>query len=448
MNESDRTNGIRYKISRVIIRTLLVIPALLCGCGLRDRTALMNESGSNGIVSEPFREDKQSDAHIDVVSDMEESDVIEDDESNTRDYQGSETGEREAEVPTDIIVEQTSADDSLEESGYGYSKLSEREKVAYKEILCILHDVASDVEVSDTNPDVIERAFDCVLLDHPEVFYVSGYSINKYVLKDEIKKIEFTGTYTMNSEEVLRARDVVNAYVNNCLAGAPSGDDYSRIKYVYEYIVKNTEYNMAAENGQNLYSVASTGRSVCQGYAKMMQMILNKMGIFCTLVNGDANDGSGTLTKHVWNLVKSDGKYYQVDVTWGDGSFIIIGDDDGQYTASDITYDYLLVNDEMISDTHRPEPVVEMPSCDSLDDNYYVREGLYLEEVTSEKLRQIFDMAYAQGMSSVTLKCADSTVYEALTDRLIDKKEIFDYLTTTSIKYVEHPERKYVMIYL
>ena len=56
---------------------------------------------------------------------------------------------------------------------------------------------------------------------------------------------------------------------------------------------------------------------MCAGYAKAYQLILNRMGIECGYITGNAvNDMvSGP---HAWNYVRLDGNYYQVDVTWDD----------------------------------------------------------------------------------------------------------------------------------
>lgn len=360
---------------------------------------------------------------------------------------------------------------TYEDDYYAYSMLGESGKNTYNEILAVLLSMEDDIELTTTDRELIDQCFRCVMVDHPEIFYVTGYSISKFLLGDEIKKITFKGTYTMDKAAADSKRKLVDEYVKKCIEGIDSAwDDYDKIKYVYEYLIKNNEYNLDAPNNQNILSVVENGETVCQGYAKMTQLLLNEIGIFATLVNGQAlsgaasddgiiydnssysskfdldNDGWGA---HVWNIVKSNGNYYNVDTTWGDASFLYTDDAAGSYVEGpDINYDYLLVPDTALFNNHSATPVVKMPSCSSMDDNYYVREGLYFTSVDGDKLQSTFNRAYADGKTYLTIKCSDSSVYDKMKDYFFDKEKIFDYLSGTSVRYVEYQERCALMIYL
>ena len=61
----------------------------------------------------------------------------------------------------------------------------------------------------------------------------------------------------------------------------------------------------------------SIRQSVCAGYSKATQYLLEQLGVFCTYVTGKTTEGGN----HAWNLVKCNGDYYYVDTTWGDPVF-------------------------------------------------------------------------------------------------------------------------------
>ncbi|MCM1386670.1 MAG: hypothetical protein NC231_05045 [Bacillus sp. (in: Bacteria)] len=314
-----------------------------------------------------------------------------------------------------------------QKDSYAYQQLSEREQTVYIEILWALSEFQDNVTLSSMDEEEITHMFQCVLNDHPEIFYVDGYTYTRYTLGEMLRKITFTGNYKLSREEIVKRQAQIDGYVDVCLAGlAPDADEYETVKYIYEYIINHTEYDASAQDSQNICSVFLDGKSVCQGYAKATQYLLKQAGISSTLVLGDVSDGEG----HAWNLVQIDGEWYYVDTTWGDASYQAIGAGDSypKKAMPTINYDYLCVTTNQLCTTHTIDNVVELPECTSMDANYYVREGLYFTTLDKEQLACIFKQGYEKGSAYVTLKCASAQLYEQMQEMLITQQNIFYYL--------------------
>ena len=348
------------------------------------------------------------------------------------------------------------------EKDFAYGEMTESGKLCYQEIYAILSDMLVKVDITSLDPDEVDHAFRAVMVDHPEIFYVKGYSIGKYMSGNTLKKISFSGTYTMDKEQVESEKLKVDAYVDKVVANAPEGaGEFDKIKYVYDYLIRNNEYVPDSENNQNILSVVDNGRTVCQGYTKMMQLILQKMGIFCTLVNGKAcgrngvpdseelaNAANAEWGGHVWNIVRCNGLYYNVDVTWGDAAITLMNTDGTLSDDIDVNYEFFLVDDELLDQTHAPEPVVTMPRCNSMEDNYYNHEGLYFTQVDPEQFYRVFESAFASGDPIVYIKASSHDVYKEIKKHLIDDQNVFQYLGRTNVRYVEFGERNLIMISL
>ena len=339
----------------------------------------------------------------------------------------------------------TRADDELREEQtdcYAFGKLSEDEQEVYLEILEALIHFKENVKLSSCDKELISRVFQCVLNDHPEIFYVDGYSYTEYTLGSILKKITFTGSYRFSPEEVKEKQMQIDNYVNQCLAGMPEdADEYEKVKYVYEYLIHHTDYDAAAKDSQNICSVFLERKSVCQGYAKATQYLLNRAGVFVTLVLGEVVGGEG----HAWNLVRIDGAYYYVDTTWGDASYQAVGGSDYPIEKiPTINYDYLCVTTEQMEQTHTQDNVVEMPECTSMDANFYVREGVYFTEFDEKKIEKIFTDSYERGDTYVTLKCEGPDIYSKMQETLIGEQGVFRYLDCPdkAVSYVEN-EKQY-----
>lgn len=320
---------------------------------------------------------------------------------------------------------------------YYYSVLNENEKIVYEEIYSTIKHMDENTELSTLDTQLIEKIFKCVMNDHPEFYYVEGYTYMTYTRNDKVVKLEITGTYSKTKEEC----EILNAQIENavtkCFSGMPVGaSDYEKVKYIYEYIINTTEYNLDSVEHQNICSVFLHGESVCMGYAKAMQYLLLKQDILCTIVNGTAQQGE----EHAWNLILLEGQYYHLDVTWGDNSYIVSNEETTQ--AGMPNFGFFCVPTEEISKTHKINTVVELPQCVSWDCNYYIKEGLYFTDLDTDKLAQVFTDAYATDNVYVELKCADSVVYRKIYTYLIEEQNIFDYLEESkdTVSYYEDEE--------
>ena len=328
-----------------------------------------------------------------------------------------------------------------QQDNYAYSVLDITEQNLYVEILYALENEIEEMKLSTRDPEEIDKIFQCVLLDHPEIFYADGYSFVKYTYGDEVRKVTFTGNYIYRGEEIRKKQEQITAGVSDILSGIPRElSDYEKVKRVYEEVIYRTEYSTKAKDNQNICSVFLENSSVCQGYAKAVQYLLQQLSIPATMVVGTVENGEG----HAWNLVRIDNRYYHVDATWGDASYLV-EKEEGEIDQSlkGINYDYLCVTTGEISQTHTIDNVVPIPVCDSREANYYVREGAYFEEFNEEQLVRLIERYQSEGRESFTVKCATKEVYREISYLLLEEQKIFEYLEhgENSIVYTDSAEQ-------
>lgn len=328
-------------------------------------------------------------------------------------------------------------EDSFLEEGSGFARrsLSDAELLWYRDMERILGSYGTDEELSEEaleeglDEKDIDRIFQCVLNDHPELFYVDGYSYVKYTQygqENDILSVEFSGRYSMDREEAKRRQGQIQEAVEMILAGIDEdAGQYEKVKYVYDTLIRETDYRLDSEDNQNIYSVFVNHLSVCQGYAKATQYLLNRMGVECALVLGTVETGEG----HAWNLVNVDGSYYYLDTTWGDASYQLDEDGTGtRHTMPEINYDYLNVTTEELLRTHTLDRKQHMPLCTDTAANYYVREGALFDSYDREQMASLFERALVQERTDVTVKCATRECYDDIFHALVEEKEIFGYL--------------------
>ena len=160
---------------------------------------------------------------------------------------------------------------------------------------------------------------------------------------------------------------------------------------------------------------------------------------------------TNTNENHAWNLVRSNGDYYYVDVTWGDMSYDLTVDEGMSSLPQlpEVSYEYLCVTTRDIETTHSIENAFEVPECTARRDYYYVREGNFFESVDEAKLEKIFSKAYSNGEKSVTVKCSDESVFSQMSDYLTQDGRVFDYLRgSKNVNYVTLENLNELIFYL
>ena len=162
---------------------ILLCVLVISGCSTPGETTKNTITEKYNFVTEsslPYEEDSQ------VYSDAR---GVDSEKENQESLEGEER-KFTNEVKADMMRKQQEL--------FYFSNLEITQQNLYVEILYALENYIDEMEVSTTDTDEIDKVFQCVMMDHPEIFYISGYSFVKYALGDEVKKIVFKGTYIYN----------------------------------------------------------------------------------------------------------------------------------------------------------------------------------------------------------------------------------------------------------
>ena len=205
-------------------------------------------------------------------------------------------------------------------------------------------------------------------------------------------------TYLMTGDELTQAKAEFEAAADAVLEGiTPEMSEFERELLIHDrladiiyYPKMDVDYDPNAPgNAHNAYGALVEGRAVCEGYAEALQYLLHRVGIQSALVLGESN-GVG----HEWNLVKIDGKYYYVDLTWND-PFTATENYPTDVTDGDPTiyYAYLNISTEMLLQDHVLDATegYSLPVCDSLDAFYYKKMGRYLTSFSVDGIAELLN---------------------------------------------------------
>lgn len=88
--------------------------------------------------------------------------------------------------------------------------------------------------------------------------------------------------------------------------------DFQKVKKIHDYIIGNASYDNSLKN-YSAYDNLVKKSSTCQGYMCLTYKMLTEAGIACRILSGTGNGQS-----HGWDIVKLNGKWYNLDCTWDD----------------------------------------------------------------------------------------------------------------------------------
>ena len=179
--------------------------------------------------------------------------------------------------------------------------------------------------------------------DHPELFWLNTIFTCRYDQNKICAELELE--FNMTLEELTASSKTFYNITNEILSQVQNLGTYEKESRLHDILIERVEYDKGADKNQSAYSALVDGKSVCAGYARAYQYLMQRAGIPCFYCTGYAGQD------HAWNIVGLDDGYYNVDVTWDDT-------EGGQY-------DYFNKTDEMYADTHvRRELSVNLPKCE------------------------------------------------------------------------------------
>ena len=229
--------------------------------------------------------------------------------------------------------------------GYYYDFLNPAEQKTYDYLYEMLDTFSESIEFPAVSFSEFWNARDAVGEDHPE-FYWTYDAIRSYSYEDG-RIYKAANLYPESAGSDLEYMNGIASEVTACIAGLSEYDSYA---YIYNYINTYTQYGKAeGVDDQTISGVFLHGLAVCAGYSRAFKFLCDKAGLFCINVYGDSYNYDMTEGgPHVWNMIRVDGSYYWVDVTWGDTE---MERTDHMY-ADPGYYNYLCATDETFLKRH------------------------------------------------------------------------------------------------
>lgn len=160
-----------------------------------------------------------------------------------------------------------------------------------------------------SNPLYTKSSF--IIKDCPSVDWSDG----EYVTAKGQKWCSITYSYKFNEndDEYKGLYGEIDKLIRD--SGIATASDYDKAAWAYDWICNNISYDYNFKN-YHAYDTFVNKSGVCDGYAALFSIFAEELGLNCRDVSGLANGKYGW-EAHAWDIIELDGKWYNVDSTWG-----------------------------------------------------------------------------------------------------------------------------------
>ncbi len=216
--------------------------------------------------------------------------------------------------------------------------------------------VSVEVKVTDV---AFDRVFNAVMSDCPSTYYVHPTYPFACRYRDDDERVDISINHIYRGEDLSTHRRILKREIKRvtdlCLGECAT--PLEKELYIHDHLANTVEYThgtvVADLSEYSAVGALVDRKAVCMGIAKAACVLLNAVEVEAGCVsNGE----------HMWNVVRIDGKTYNLDVTW-------------DLKHSTTCHDYFNLSDRRIITDHE---LWNGPECTSDDLDWFVLNGLDL----------------------------------------------------------------------
>ncbi len=306
---------------------------------------------------------------------------------------------------------------------YLANQLTKSEKNAYLEIRTNIIECRKKFSIKNLTEKQINKLFELAAYYDSYTFNMNGWI---YIIRNGETEFLLTYTYSKKNYDTLikntdKKADAIIAKLDADMT------QYAKIKYIYDYLSRNVTYSLTAKYNETAYGAIVKNTAKCDGLARAFTYICEKAGITVTNVTGD-NDNSNDGKKWMWNKVRYNGKWYNVDVS---------NSKDGEQLYGSNVYRYFMTDDESYRTAYiETQGEIKIPEANDPGKSYYAVYKLRADSLDSAKsiLQSELTKTFKNRHRSASIQCTSKSVYDSVMENLVNGDGVFNIMDTAAEK--------------
>ena len=241
---------------------------------------------------------------------------------------------------------------------YYYERLGKEQKTIYYAMLSGLRELRPSIDVPKADGKTLGDIYFLVRMDHPEIFYSETF---RWRAAPQGGSVTILPEYLFEPKKLRTHIAAMKARAEKLVRAAAGKSEREKLQYVHDFVCSGVRYDkLKKEYSHEILGPLGQGVGVCEGIAKTVKLLCDGLGVWCVCAISENNPDKGIRYRHMWNVVRADGRYYHLDVTF----------DNSLGQPEEIRYDYFLLSDKQIFRDHEPV-IYPVPACTDGDRFYY-----------------------------------------------------------------------------
>ena len=224
---------------------------------------------------------------------------------------------------------------------------------------------AREIIVPRCTDEVLKDIFESVLLDNPEIFYVSGL---KSLKRMSSSPLTIFPDYSYSEKEAKELLLKCRKSAEKMIADAYHFDEYSKELFVHDLLLNVTYGDNHKKEAHSIIGPLLYNVGVCEAISKTAKFLFDMLDMSSMVVFGVAKTPKGQKDElHAWNFINVEGIWYHLDITF-----------DNSLSEEVLRYDYFNLSDEEINTDHKVTKD-SFFKCYTGQNGYYYRNSLVAE---------------------------------------------------------------------
>ena len=241
---------------------------------------------------------------------------------------------------------------------YYYNHMDKQKQAVYHKILQGIMSLDDEFQIPLLEGEDLYNVFFQLRLDHPEIFWATGYKYRYY--KDSPNMI-FIPEYLFDKGKIKEHQKALEGRIARLLRPMQELTPEEQEKSIHDFILENVTYDkLQKQYSHEIIGPLQQGIGVCEGIAKTVKLFCDRLGIDCLIAVSEADPEHGVRYRHAWNLVKVGGSWLHLDATF----------DNSLKRYGTKRYDYYNLEDRQLFRDHQPL-IAPVPACTKSDAFYY-----------------------------------------------------------------------------